>query len=176
MSDVRNVQQNAYQRATVKAAAEDLAARLKAIADMLAAQAKPRRVAYGPGRVGPLLRRRSPAGYVLDPVSLKVLLPDGRVWSYSRNEASRFPAGRTFDARIDYHEFARGRSFLGGREFIFLGAVLDKYSFGLAVSDHTPGDTDSGGLSAIYGEGPTVRWVTADEAFSAVTESALANN
>lgn len=143
---------------------------------MLAGKAKPRRVPYGPGRVGKLFRRRSPAGYVLDPVSLKVLLPDGRVWSYSRNEASRFPAGRTFDARINYPDFAWGRSFLGGREFIFLGAVLDKYSFGLAVGDHTPGDPDSGRLSAIYGEGPTVRWVTADEAFSAVTESALANN
>ena len=180
MSDAGNVQQNTQQdddkQAAVVDAAEELATRLKALADTLATKTQPQRVPYGTGRFGSFGRRLSPEGHVIDPVRLKMVLPEGRLWSYSRTQAARFPTGRLFDARVDYAEYTGNRSFLGGREFIFLGAVLAKYSFGWAAPYEKPGDVDSGGLRAIYGEGPTVRWVTADKAFSAITDSALANN
>ncbi len=174
MSDVGNVQQNEDRQTAVRQAAEELATRLKALADTLAPNAITRRVPYGPGRLGKYARQHSPEGYVLDAVSLKILLPDGRLWSYSRNEATRFPKGRLFDARVDYPMFSGGLRSLSGREFVFLGAVLVKYSFGWAPIDGSVGESDAGGLCALYGEGPVVRWVTADEAFRAIAESAIA--
>ncbi len=174
MSDVGNVQQNEDRQTAVQQAADELASRLKALAETLAPIATPRRVPYGPGRLGKFARRQSPEGYVLDQVSLKILLPDGRLWNYSRSESTRFPTGRLFDARVDYPEFAGGQSALGGREFVFLGAVLDKYSFGWAAPDDSVSESDAGGLCAIYGEGRVVRWVTADDAFRVIAESALA--
>lgn len=176
MSDVGNVLQEAEKQAAVEKAAAELVSRLKSLADLFASKAGPRRVLYGPGRVGQLLRRQSPQGYVIDPVSLKVLLPDGRIWSYSRTESNRFPNGRVFDARVDYREFAGGRSFPGGREFIFLGAVLGKYSFGWAAPSEAEEESDPGGLRAIYGQGPAVRWATAEEAFTAIADSVIARD
>ncbi len=61
-----------------------------------------------------------------------MLLPDGRLWTYSRSDAQRFPTGRTYDARTDHVGFGGGRSFPCGTEFIFLGAVIGKYTFGFA--------------------------------------------
>ena len=171
MSEVGNVQQNEDRQTAVQQAADELATRLKTLAETLAPNAKTRRVPYGPGRLGKFVRRQSPEGYVLDQVSLRVLLPDGRLWTYSRSESTRFPSGRFFDARLDYPEFAGGQSALGGRQFVFLGAVMDKYSFGWAAPDDSVGDSGEGGLWAIYGGGRVVRWVTADEAFRAIAES-----
>jgi hypothetical protein len=181
VSDVENLQPNVRtngsdEESAVRDAAEELATRLEALADTLATTTPPQRVPYGTGRLGPFGRRLSPKGHIIDPGSLKLVLPDGRLWSYSRSEADRFPTGRLFDARVDYSGYTGNRSFLVGREFIFLGVVLAKYSFGWAAPYEKPGDVDSGGLRAIYGEGPTVRWVTADKAFSAITDSALVNN
>ncbi len=176
MSEVGNIEQDADKTTAVQQAAEELASRLEGLAHTLGSKTSIRRVVYGPGRVGNYIRRQSPAGYVIDPVSLKVLLDDGRVWSYSRSESVRFPNGRLFDARVDYPEFAGGRSYPGGREFVFLGAVLDKYSFGWAAPADGDGEPDSAGLRAIYGEGRLVRWVTADEAFTAITEAMISRN
>jgi hypothetical protein len=180
VSDVENLQPNVRtdgsdKESAVRDAAEELATRLEALADTLAATTPPQRVPFGPGRFGPFGRRLSPKGHIIDPGSLKMVLPDGRLWSYSRSEADRFPTGRLFDARVAPDPgYTGNRSFLVGREFIFLGVVLAKYSFGWAAPYEKPGDVDSGGLRAIYGEGPTVRWVTADKAFSAIANSALA--
>ena len=170
MSDVDGGMQSA---ADVEQAAQELAVRLQALADSLAAHVQPRRVPYGPGRIGQAFRRQSPKGYILERSSLKMLLPDGRLWRYSRAESSRFPDGRTFDAGVDYQEFGGGRSSPGGREFVFLGAVVNNYSFGWAAPSEADGETSPGGLWALYGEGKDVRWVPADEAFTAITEAAI---
>lgn len=180
MSETGNIEQTHGSQTAVQHAAEDLANRLKALADTLAAEVKPRRLSYGPGRVGRYIRRQSPEGYVLDPVSAKVLMADGRLWTYSRGSSARFPQGRLFDARVDYPEFAGARSFPGGREFTFLGVKVGKYSFGWAAPDEgsgesDSGDSDSGCLQAIYGEGLSVHWLTADEAFADIAASVIAN-
>ena len=78
---------------------------------------RPRRVQFGKGRLGGSLKRKSPEGFVLDSANLQMLLPDGRLWSYSRSDAIRYPAGRYFDVRADHASFARGRSFFGGTGF-----------------------------------------------------------
>ena len=176
MSEAGNIEQHADKVTAIQQAAEELTTRLKALADTLASRTDARRMPYVPGRVGQLLRRQSPPGYLIDPVSLKVLLDDGRLWSYSRSESTRFPNGRHSDARVDYPEFAGGRSFPGGREFVFLGAVLDKYSFGWGAPGDLDGEADSAGLRAIYGEGRLVRWVTADAAFTALADAAISRN
>lgn len=155
----------------VARAAEDLAERLRALADRLAAQRNSTRIPYGSGLVGDWFRRRSPKGFVLDSVSRQMLLPDGRLWSYSRADASRFPAGRFYDARADYDRFVGSRFFPGGREFVFLGANLSKYSFGVAGAEVAERD-ESSGLCAIYGEGPSVRYVAPDDAFAAIAANA----
>lgn len=144
-------------------AADDLAAWLRELAAVLGRSRTPTRIRYGDGRIGDLFKRRSPKGFLLDPASRQMLLPDGRLWSYSRGDANRFPAGRFYDASTDYAEFARSRIFPGGREFIFLGAVLGKYTFGFARPT---------GLCAICGEGRSVRYVPVAEAFAAFAESA----
>ncbi len=139
------------------AAAEDLADRLKELACQLGERVPPQRVQFGRGRLGGPLKRRSPKGFVLDAVNLQILLPDGRLWSYSRSDATRYPGGRYFDVRTDHVTFARGRSFFGGTGFTFLGAVLGKYTFGLADEDtHEPRGR---GLCAICTEGQSIRYV-----------------
>ncbi len=146
------------------AAAEDLADRLKELAGQLGPKVRPQRVQFGRGRLGGPLKRRSPKGFVLDSVNLQMLLPDGQLWSYSRSDAMRYPAGRFFDVRTDYANFARGRSFFGGTGFTFLGAVLGKYTFGLADKDaHEP---CGGGLCAICTEGQSIRYVEVTEALT----------
>lgn len=111
---------------------------------------------------GGALKRRSPEGFVLDSANLQMLLPDGRLWSYSRSDAIRYPAGRYFDVRADHANFARGRSFFGGTGFAFLGAVIGKYTFGLG--DHDGLDQASGTLCAICTEGKSIRYVDVTKA------------
>lgn len=154
--------------AAIRAAAAELGARLKELADTLATRQKPERVRYGRGRIGNNFKRLSPEGFVLDPVALQMLLPDGRLWNYSRSDSARFPTGRYYDAATDYVQFAGNRTFPGGREFVFLGAVLSRYTFGLAgdAGNHSVAE-----LCAISGEGSSVRYVTADEAFAVITDS-----
>ena len=169
MRDIGNPEPNTEsQRAGVQQAADELAVRLKALADTLASTTTPQRVPYGSGRFGQYLRRRSPEGFVLNSTSLQVLLPDGRLWTYSRNDSVRYPEGRFFDACVDYSEFAAGRSLLGGRAFVFLGAALGKYSFGWAAAEGLGRGSDSGGLYAIRAEGNSVRYFSADEAIRAI--------
>lgn len=147
----------------IRSAANELAERLKNLADQLSTSHHAKRVQFGRGRLPHSLRRRSPEGYVLDAVNLQMLLPDGRLWSYSRSDAQRFPTGRTYDAGTDYVSFGGGRSFPCGTEFIFLGAVLDKYTFGFADGRD---ESSPRGLCALVSEGRTVRYVGADEAFA----------
>lgn len=175
MGEAGNLRQSHEEQTAIQQAVDELATRLQTLADRLAERTTQRRIPYGPGRVGRrLLRRQSPEGFVLDSASLRVLLPDGRLWIYSRSESTRFPTGRLFDARTDSPGFAGARSFLAGREFVFLGAVVDKYTFGWAAPTDSVSDGAAGGLCAMYGEGPAVRYVSADTAFSAIEESAAA--
>lgn len=156
----------------VAAAAEELADRLKELATRLGSTLRPRRVQFGKGRLGGSLKRKSPEGFVLDSTNLQMLLPDGRLWSYSRSDTIRYPAGRYFDVRSDHASFARGRSFFGGTGFTFLGAVVGKYTFGLA--DHGSHDRASGTLCAICTEGKSIRYVDVTEALSDVADGVVA--
>lgn len=154
------------------AAADDLADRLEALARQLASEVNPSRVRYGRGHLGGVLKRRSPAGFVIDAGNVQMLLPDGRLWSYSDRDAARYPAGRYFDVRADHANFSRGRSFFGGQGFIFLGAVVGSYTFGLV--DPAGGCPHPGALSAISGEGGSLRYVDPDEAFIDIVKAILA--
>jgi hypothetical protein len=136
---------------------------LKYLADQLSTNHHAKRVPFGLGRLGNSLRRRSPKGYVIDPANLQMLLPDGRLWTYSRSDAQRFPAGRTYDARTDHMAFGGGRSFPCGTEFIFMGAVIGKYTFGFADGSD---ESSPRGLCTIVSEGRAVRYVDAEEAFA----------
>lgn len=147
----------------IQAAADELAERLRSLADHLSVGQRATRVPYGSRRIASSLRRRSPEGYLVDSAKLQMLLPDGRLWSYSRSEAQRFPAGRVYDARNDYVGFAGGRSFPGGTEFAFLGAVIGKYTFGFADGAET---SSPNGLCALVSEGRTVQFVDVDKAFA----------
>lgn len=169
ISDLRSDEERA---AAIQLAADELADRLKELADALSVRGKTRRVRYGRGRIGHSLKRLSPEGFVIDPANLAVLLPDGRLWAYSRSDATRFPMGRYYDPRTDHIQFAGNRTFPNGREFVFLGAVLGAYTFGVASGQDGGDHADSPGLCAIFGEGRSVRYLTADEAFAAIAESA----
>ena len=167
-------------------AATELADRLQALADTLAVHEKPARLHYGRGRLGYSLRRRSPAGFVLDSANLQILLLDGRLWTYSRSDYGRFPTGRYYDARTDFASFLHNRAFPGGREFVFLGAVVGKYTFGYLASASAQDSGQDGshagpvsvelpGLYALCGEGGSVGYVTADEAFAVIATRRAAN-
>jgi hypothetical protein len=149
--------------AAIQSAADELADRLTYLADQLGTSHHAKRVPFGHGRLGNSFRRRSPQGYVVDPANLQMVLPDGRLWSYSRSDAQRFPTGRTYDARTDHLGFGGGRSFPCGTEFTFLGAVIGKYTFGFADGRD---ESSPRGLSAIISEGRAVRYVDAEEAFA----------
>lgn len=150
-------------RSEVDAAAEELARRLKDLADTTSAKRRAKRIHYGHRRVGHALKRRSPAGFLLDQNNLQMLLPDGRLWSYNRSDAQRFPGGRYYDVRTDHDAYAAGRSYPGGTEFTFLGAVIGKYTFGYAAGD---GSLGPHGLCAIVSEGGSVHYVEPDQVFS----------
>lgn len=151
-------------------AAEDLADRLKALADSLGAILTPIRIAYG--RRG-LVKPRSPEGFVVNSGSLQLLLPDGRLWSYSRTDAARFPQGRFYDPRRDHMDYAAARAFPSGTQFSFLGAVLGAYSFGVAQRDESE---SSSGLCALVNEGSAVRLTSADTAFDQIRAAMVAQN
>lgn len=109
---------------------------------------------------------------MIDPANLQILLPDGRLWSYSRSDSARYPNGRYFDVRTDHGTFAGGRSFFGGRGFTFLGAVLGKYTFGMA---EPAGDEEGPGvLCALCGDGGSIHYVDAAAAFTDIAESIAA--
>ncbi|MBU3749995.1 MAG: hypothetical protein FGM52_06000 [Mycobacterium sp.] len=152
----------------IQAAADELGELLKQLADRLATRHTPEGVRYGPGRLGKSFRRRSPEGFALDPVNLQLLLPDGRLWSYSRSDSQRFPDGRCFDARADHTGFGGGRSYPLGTEFIFLGAVIGKYTFGYADG---AAESSPSGLCALVSEGRAVRYMDAERALADLAQS-----
>lgn len=150
---------------SIASAAEDLARCLESLARHIGTRVTPKRVRYGHGRIGNFARRRSPSGFVVDSVNLQMLLPDGRLWSYSHGEHLRFPAGRFYDARADHPAYAAGRIYPGGVEFIFLGALIGKYSFGYMA------DGAQNGLCALVSEGFSVSYVDAARAFGDLAHS-----
>lgn len=159
-----------------KVAAEDLADRLKALADHLGTVLRPMRISYGGRRVGDrvqLVKPRSPEGFVVKRGSLQLLLPDGRLWSYSRSDAARFPQGRFYDPRHDHVNYGAARAFPSGTQFSFLGAVLGDYSFGIAQLDESDSPT---GLCALLNEGSSVRLTSADAAFEQISAWLIAQD
>ena len=92
-------------------AADDMADRLSGLADRLGTALRPQRMPFGKGRLAGALRRRSPAGFVLDAVNLQMLLTDGRLWSYSRSSSLGAPAGTYFDVRAHHSRFAASPRF-----------------------------------------------------------------
>jgi hypothetical protein len=147
-----------------QAAADDLALRLERAADHLAASGmRPKRVSYGRLEATGLIKRRSPKGFVLDPVGPQLLLPDGRLWHY---HTRRGPDGIYYDARVDHARAMHGPIPLGGARFSFLGAVLGKYNFG--YRHHGGGVYE---LGAIIGTGGSPRFVDADDALSDVIDT-----
>lgn len=151
-------------------AADDLADRLKALADQLAASRTPTRVPYGQGRLGGLGKSRSPEGFVINPASLQMLLPDGRLWRFSRSDAFRHPNGRFYDPRRDHIDYVGVRTSTGGTPFSFLGAVLGKYSFGVAPLD------GSNGLCALESDGALIRLSHPDDAFDHIRSAIAARD
>jgi hypothetical protein len=117
----------------IQSAADELGDRLRYLADQLSTSHHAKRVPFGRGRLGSSLH------------------------------AQRFPAGRTYDARTDHVGFGGGRSFPCGTEFIFLGAVIGKYTFGFADGSD---ESSPRGLCTIVSEGRAVRYVDAEEAFA----------
>ena len=162
MSDNGKLERAADKQTAVDRAAADLAIWLKKLADHLGTTLTPQQVQFGQGRLGNAFKRRSPEGFILDSGTLHMLLPDGRLWRFSRSDAQRYPDGRFYDARAHHADYAGGRTFPGGTEFIFLGAVIGKYTFGYAERQT---ETGLGGLWAIASEAGSVRYVTPKEAF-----------
>jgi hypothetical protein len=160
---------NAAPAAALQAAADDLADRLKALAVRLASEVDPQRYEYGPGRLGSALRRRSPEGFHTGTQRLHILLPDGRLWLYSRSDWRRFPDGRFYDPRTDYTQ-SSARSYPGGTPFTFLGAVLGKHTFGFVERE---GSTPSSGLCSLVAEEGPVHFMEPDDAFADLAESIL---
>lgn len=150
-----------------QAAADDLATRLKGLADHLGTRLQPQRMPYGRGLRGRFMSR-SPEGYVVG--RNQVLLPDGRLWSYSSSDAHRFPNGRLVDPKTDHIHYSGIRTFPGGTEFAYLGTKLGKFTFG--VADRSAQSTSSR-LCAVTSEGPSVRYIDADEAFAELERSLL---
>lgn len=144
-----------------QAAADELADRLKELADQLSANGmRAKRVWFGRERI----KRRSPAGFLLDSFGPQLLLPDGRLWHYhSRGN----PDGRYFDARIDHVRSMHSPIPLGEARFAFLGAAVHKYSFGYK---HHDGDHGAE-LCAISGKTDPPSYVTATDAFADIARS-----
>lgn len=165
--------QGRNETAGVGQAAKELAERLKDLADELAVRRAPTPVRRRPAvRGAPVpVRRRSPAGFVLDARSKQLLLPDGRIWSYSLSDHVRFPNGRIYDVATDYGSYIRCRMSPGGREFVFLGVIIGKYSFGFVAGEAADPTKRPCGLCAIYSSGPGLVCVTADEAFAAIADA-----
>jgi len=149
-----------------QAAADELATRLKKLADELVGMGlRPKRVAFGRGHVGGLIRLRSPKGLVLDAVAPQLLLPDGRLWYFhSRLD----PEGIYFDARADHARSEHGSIPVDDARFSFLGAVVHSYNFGYKHRDESSGGFE---LGAVIGKGGATRFVDADEALAEIIAS-----
>jgi len=152
-------------------AADDMADRLSGLADRLGTALRPQRMPFGKGRLAGALRRRSPAGFVLDAVNLQMLLTDGRLWSYSRSSSLGAPAGTFFDVRAHHSRFAASRGFFAGRQFTFLGLVMGTYTFGLV--DRPGGDQGTWELCALCTEGQSITYVTVDDALSDIGDRVI---
>jgi len=150
-----------------QAAADELAVRLEKFAYELASTGqRPKRVPYGRGHAGGLIKPRSPRGFVLDAVAPQLLLPDGRLWYYH----SRLrPEGIYYDARVDHERSQHGSIPIGDQRFSFLGAVVHSYNFGYRHGD----DDSSGGfeLGALIGKGGSAQFVDAAEALAEIAAS-----
>ncbi|MFM9033029.1 MAG: hypothetical protein ACKOQ4_01835 [Mycobacterium sp.] len=155
--------QGASHEAVRQAAADELAGKFKAVADRLTANgARPKRVSYGRGRAGSLLKLRSPKGFVLDAVAPQLLLPDGRLWHYHSRGVDD---GIYYDASVDHPRSGHGSIPLGDARFSFLGAVVAKYNFGYLHRD----DLDQGyELVALSGKTDPPSCVAADKAISEI--------
>ena len=151
-----------------QAAADELANRLKKAADDLAAGGvRTERLTYGRGRAGRLIRPHSPRGFVLDSSGPQILLPDGRLWVYHRRRTAE---GLYYDARVDHERSRHGSIPCGDARFSFLGAVVQKYSFGYRHS----GDSTTGfELGAMSGQVGSTQFVAADEALADIVDTLI---
>lgn len=152
-----------------QAAADELAALLKGVADDLAARGmRPKRVSYGRGAAG-LVKRRSPKGFVLEPTAPQLLLPDGRLWHYHTRLS---PEGIYYDAGVDHSRSMHGSIPLGDARFSFLGAVVHKYNFGYRHDDDSA-DADPAAyeLGAIIGKGGSPEYVGAADALAEIVKT-----
>jgi hypothetical protein len=148
-----------------QAAADELAVLLKEAADSLAARGmRPKRVSYGRGGAG--LIKRSPKGFVLEPVAPLLLLPDGRLWHYHTRLGQD---GIYYDARVDHTRSMHGSIPVGGARFSFLGAVVNKYNFGYRHHEEGPGTAYE--LGAIIGRGGAPEYVAAAAALAEVLKA-----
>lgn len=152
-----------------QAAADELAALLKEVADNLAARGmRPKRVSFGRG-AGGLVKRRSPKGFVLEPTAPQLLLPDGRLWHYHTRLSQD---GIYYDARVDHPRSMHGSIPLGDARFSFLGAVVHKYNFGYRHNDDSA-DADPAAyeLGAIIGKGGSPEYVVAAAALAEIVKA-----
>lgn len=164
-----DIEPNASRQPAVQAAADELAERLQALAERLATAVAPQRYPFGPGLLGSALRRRSPAGFRTGARNLQLVLPDGRLWSYSLSDARRFPGGRFYDARTDFSRYS-ARTFTAGAAFTFLGVVLGKHTFGFVEQDVS---SSSSGLRSLVTEDGPVHFIDPDDAFTDLAVSIL---
>ncbi len=144
-----------------QAAADELATLLKKTAGELAGSGhKPKRVPFGRGVAGGLIKPRSPRGFVLDAVAPQLLLPDGRLWYFH----SRLnPEGIYYDAKVDHSRSQHGSIPLGDERFSFLGAVVNSYNFGYKHRDESSGGYE---LGALIGKAGSTHFVDAAEALA----------
>lgn len=150
-----------------QAAADALAALLKEVADNLVARGmRPKRVSYGRG--AGMIKRRSPKGFVLEPSTPLLLLPDGRLWHYHTRLSQD---GIYYDARVDHIRSSHGSIPLAGARFSFLGAVVRKYNFGYRHQDDSAGsDPTAYELGAIIGKGGSAEFVGAAAALAEIAK------
>lgn len=151
-----------------QAAADELALRLKKVADELAGGGlRPKRVPYGRGRANGLIKPRSPKGFVLDATAPQLLLPDGRLWHFH----SRLnPEGIYYDASVDHVRSQHGSIPLGGDRFSFLGAVINKYNFGYRYSEEGDRAEEGYQLGAIISRAGSPEFVDVTEALSQIVD------
>ena len=150
-----------------QAAADELGARLEKVADELAGTGlRPKRVPFGRGHAGGLIRPRSPRGFVLDAVAPQLMLPDGRLWYY---HSRRCPEGIYFDARVDHERSRHGSVPIDDARFSFLGAVVHSHNFGYRHGDESSGGFELGAVISKGGSAP--RFVDATEALAEIVAS-----
>ena len=156
-----------------QAAAEELATRLKGLADALAESgARPKRFWYGNGRI----KRRSPSGFLLDTFGPHLLLPDGRLWHH---HSRRNPEGILFRCPGRPHPRCAWPRFRWAPSVsrLPLGAVVHKYSFGYLDHDDEREDgrgasgAAAGTLCAISGKANSPQYVDADAAFTDIART-----